>query len=198
MRVFVLTLAMLLVATVAISAVDYTTEFYVAIGDYYDVPYEEVYDISETGLNDEDLAVAYHVADRAKVEVSKVAANRIVGGSWSSIASSYGLNATSFYMVVASNNIKSKTFKPLFEKFSSVAQSNWKNIELTDADIVNLVNLKFVGSHHDYTVFDIMAMRDYGKSFVKINNQARIAKEKLVWKQQMAEIEDNEDSPEGE
>lgn len=192
MRVFVLTLALLLMAAVAVNAVDLTTEFYVAIGDFYDVPYEDVYDLSETGMADEDIAVVYFVADRAKIEASEVAADRKVGGSWSSIANSYGLDATTFYMMVAAK-ITSKTYKPLFEKYSSVPQSNWENVQLTDADIVNLVNLKFVGSHHDYTVFDIMAMRDYGKSFVKINHQARLAKEKILWKQQMAEMEEDEE-----
>lgn len=196
MRVFVSTLALLLLAAVAVSAVDLTTEFYVAIGDFYDVPYENVYDLSETGLADEDIAVVYFVADRAKVEASEVASDRKVGGSWSSIASSYGLDARAFYMIVASD-IASKTYRPVFEKYTSVPQSNWKNVQLTDAEIINLVNLKFVGSHHDYTVFDIMAMRDYGKSFVKINHQARLAKEKILWKQQMAEMEDDE-SPEAE
>ena len=191
MRVFVMTLTMLLMMAVAISATDNTTEFYMALGDYYNVQYEEVYDISETGIADEDLTVAYFIADRAKVDVGEVAADRKIGGSWNSIASSYGLNSSSFYMIMAIQ-FKSRTYKPLFEKFSSVPQSTWKNIELTDLDIVNLVNLKFVGSHHDYTVIDIMAMRDYGKSFVNINNQARVAKEKLIWDQQMAETEDEE------
>ena len=197
MRVIVSTLALLLVATVAVSAVDLTTEFYVAIGDFYDVPYEDVYDLSEAGITDDDLAVVYFVADRAKVEASEVAADRKVGGSWASIASSHGLDSRAFYMMVASE-VTSKAYKPVFGKFSSVPQSDWKNVQLTDSDIISLVNLKFVSSHHDYTAFDIMAMRDYGKSFVKINHQARLAKEKLLWKQQMAETEDDEDSPEDE
>ncbi len=183
---------MILILAAVSSAEDITTEFYVAVGDYFDVPYENVWDMSESGIADEDLTVVYFIADRAKVDANEVARDRLVGGSWSSIASSYGLDASSFYMMVA-GQINSKAYASVFEKYKSSPQSNWNKIDLTDSDIINLVNLRFVGSHHDYTVFDIMAMRDYGKSFVKINHQARVAKDKILWQQQMAEIEDNED-----
>ncbi len=198
MRVFLTILALaLLIIVAASSAADLATEFYMAVGDYFDVPYEDVYDLTEQGLADEDLAVVYFIAQRAKVSAEDVAQERHIGGSWNGIASSYGLDAGSFYMMVA-GQIKSKVYAPLFNKFTGVPQSDWKKLQLTDAEIVNLVNLKFVGSHHDYTVFDIMAMRDYGKSFVRINNQVRQAKEKLLWKQQMAEIEEAEESQNAE
>lgn len=192
MRAFLMILTLALLVTVAtVGATDYATEFYMAIGDYYDVPYEDVDELGEEGIVDEDLAVVYFVAKRARVSPQDIAQERLIGGSWSGIASSYRLDAGTFYMIVA-GNIKSKVYAALLGKFSDVPQSEWSKLHLTDAEIVNLVNLKFVGSHHDYTVFDIMAMRDYGKTFVRINNQARVSKEKLLWKQQVAELEKEE------
>ena len=42
-----------------------------------------------------------------------------------------------------------------------------------------MVNLKLMYSLHDYSVYDIMAMRDYGKSFARINQQVYLAKEEM-------------------
>ena len=55
----------------------------------------------------------------------------------------------------------------------------WKDIELTDSEVVDLVNLKFMYSLHDYSVYEIMAMRDFGKSFLRINQQVELAKQEM-------------------
>jgi hypothetical protein len=64
-------------------------------------------------------------------------------------------------------------------------------MDLTDDDIVNLVNLKFLYRHHDYSVYEIMAMRDIGKNFIRINSQVHAVKAEMIQKQeaQLAEKE---------
>ncbi len=52
-------------------------------------------------------------------------------------------------------------------------QSQWQQIKLTDEEVINLVNLKFISSHYDYSVFTIMEMRDNGFSYREISKKVK-------------------------
>jgi len=60
---------------------------------------------------------------------------------------------------------------------------------ISDDDIVNLVNLKFISSHYDYSAFDIMAMRDNGFSYAEISTKVSAAKEQMINYQKKKERE---------
>ena len=60
---------------------------------------------------------------------------------------------------------------------------------LTDGEIQNLVNLKFIASQNDYNVFEVMAMRDQGTDFVSLARDVREAKE--LWLAQQKSRKDN-------
>lgn len=55
-------------------------------------------------------------------------------------------------------------------------KSEWKKIKLADADIINLVNLRFISNHYGYSADKVIKMRSEGRNFVVINDN--IKKEK--------------------
>ena len=152
------------------SATDLETEYLMAVADYYEVSYEMAYDIYAIGVEIEDVAVTLSVAGKAGADPRNVAATRVKGKSWQSICKKNELGAADFYVMI-NRQFVSKTFSPIFDKFKNTDPKNWNEINLSDSDYCNLINLKFVYSHYDYSVFHVMAMRDYQKTYPKISNK---------------------------
>ena len=57
--------------------------------------------------------------------------------------------------------------------FKNKPRKEWKNINFTDEDIINLVNLRFISDYYGYDPTQIVKMRNEGKGFVAINNIVR-------------------------
>lgn len=163
-------------------------EYYQALADYFIVPVENVAKIQEQGIAHEDLPVLFVISGRAKVPAEDIVGLRLQEKTWAEITTGQNLKPDIFYFIV-SGKIDSKTYAPIFDKFKMTPEQKWELIELSDDDIVNLVNLKVIGSHYDYSVFEIMALRDLGKDFVQINNQVRVLKEEMIKKEKQEEKE---------
>lgn len=179
---FLSVFALLAILSITAIAVDLQADYFNSVAKYFDIKSKEVNRISESGIIDEELPIVFFVAGRANVAPQEVAETRLSGESWMKVCDKYLLGARDLYMIVTSP-VKSITYGPIFEKFSKTPQKKWKTLEFTDDEIVNLVNLKLMSSLHDYSVYDIMAMRDYGKSFLRINQQVTHAKKDIVDKQ---------------
>lgn len=165
-----------------IAAADLRASYYESIGRYYSVTADEVLKISRAGISDEDLPVVFFIADRAKAEPGRIAQAFLGGTSWMDVCRNHSLYASDFYLIV-SGKVTSRNYGPTFAKFKNTPEPEWKEIELTNDEIVNLVNLKLMYSLHDYSVYEIMAMRDYGKTFPTINHQVILAKKEMNEKQ---------------
>jgi hypothetical protein len=158
----------------ATSSVDLGSEYLMHVGDYYGVAYEQVTEIADMGIPHEELPVLFKIAQLAKVAPKQIAKARLEGATWSRIASAHNLDARNFYVMI-SGEIKGKTFLPIFMKYKMTPQSKWNEIALTDQDFVELANLKFLYSHFDYSPYNVMSMREYGKSYQQIARQIRVA-----------------------
>jgi hypothetical protein len=155
-----------------------TDGFNAALSAYFKVSVVEVDAVRSTGLAGDDLAVAFKTAVLIKKTSPDVAKMRVRGDSWSDIAKVRNIDASSFYMIIG-GEFESKTFTPIFDKYRLTPQSQWKNLVLTDDDIINLVNLKFISSYYDYSAFEVMKMRDNGFSYPDISTKVCAAKEEM-------------------
>ncbi len=158
---------------------DVTLEYVMAVGDYYDYDYDYVNNILNSYVSSEELPVVFYVAQSAKVEPEEIAKMRSDKNSWMDIASSYSLSPKVFYVMMA-GKIKNAEFQATFEKYHSVLASQWDKIELTDKEIVNLVNLRFIYKKQGYNPFEVMSMQSYGKSYVTIYHSIGELKEELL------------------
>ncbi len=163
---------------------DYQTEYFVAVGDYFDVAYETVLDVSDAGIIDDELPCIFFVADWAKVSPMEVAEVRAEGTSWHDVNRTFNLSAANFYVMMA-GKIDAKPYQEVFAKYKNTPSSDWNKLVLSDEDYVKLANLRLIYQHHDYNPYSIMKMVEYGKSFACINNQVRIARAEMI-KQEMA------------
>lgn len=151
-------------------------EFYLAVGDYYKAPEKDVVVIHDRGIPDDEIPVVYFIARRANVEPSAIIKLRLGGESWMAISLHYGLAADVYY--VAYKGDPGPPYGKAYGYYHKRPRKEWREIRLADADIVNLVNLRFLSTHYGYSPDEIMKMRSGGENFVKINGKVKAAKGK--------------------
>jgi hypothetical protein len=158
---------------------DYETEYYKAVATHFNVSADTMEALMEMDLEDEDLPVVLFLAGHNKTGPTRIAGLRAKGESWMSIMENRVISPSVFYFILA-GKIESKTFAPIFARYDSIPDKKWHEMSLSDDEIRDIVNLKFIYSYHDYSVFEVMKMRDLGKSYLKINFQVKQKKEEMI------------------
>ena len=142
--------------------------FYLAIGDYYRVPESRVvYVRDHYRLPDEDLPVVFFLASRAHVDPQVIIDLRIRQRmSWLNITLHYGLTPEIYYVPVK------RVGPPYGNAYGHYKKhgKNYKNVRLADADVVNLVNLRFMSEYHGVAAEVVMDRRGKGERFVAMND----------------------------
>lgn len=150
------------------------SSFYLAIGDHYRVPEKELIIVKKKEIPDDELAVVFYLARRANVAPSIIIDLRLGGRTWMEITSHFDLTAEIFYVAIE------KASGPPYGKahgyFKKRHRKEWKSIRLSDPDIINLVNLRFVSEHYGLTPDVVVKMREQGQSFIAINDKVKKAK----------------------
>ena len=158
-------------------------EFDSALKHYFDVSDEQFDAVQEHGLAPEDLAVCFHIARYSKSNPVTLAKVRARGDSWRDIVLGRNGSMDIFYKPIV-GYAASEVYYPILAKFDNTPTDQWRKLELTDDEVVKLVNLRFIASEHDYSIYEVMAQVDEGKSFADINRNIKAAKEVLVAEQE--------------
>ncbi len=144
--------------------------FYLGVSEYYGVPEQDVMFVRERNIPDEDIPVVFFIAQRANVAPAEVCDMRSRGASWMDISLHYGIDPEAYYMPV---DEVSGPYGKAYGYYREKPRAEWKNIRLSDDDVVNFVNLRFVSEHYNHDAHDVMQMRSHGDNFVTIHNRIR-------------------------
>jgi hypothetical protein len=125
-------------------------------------------------IPDDEMPIVFFLANRASVNPDVIVKMRLGGKSWMDITLHYGLTAEVFYVPVKSN--PGPPYGKAYGHFKNRNKADWKSIRLSDTDILNFVNLRFMSNHYGYTPDEVIKLRASGGSFVDIN--AKIKKNK--------------------
>jgi len=145
--------------------------FYLTIGDHYQVEEEEIVVIRKRNIPDEEMPVVFFLAKRAGVSPAVIVKLRLGGKSWMEITADFGLTAEIFYVPVTVD--PGPPYGKAYGHFRNRERAEWGQIWLTDGDIVNFVNLRFISEHYDYSTDEIIRMREKGADFVFINGEVK-------------------------
>ena len=163
-------LAILVAAIPANAQADEREDIYFSdIAGYFQDSTSVLQEIVTEEIDLEDVPVIFRVSQETGASPQQITQLRLQGDSWTDIMRTRGMTPGTLYFVVAAD-FDSKTYTPLFAKYDA-PQAEWSAIALTDDDVVNLVNLRFIYRRHGYSIFEVMAMRDLGKGFPAINQQ---------------------------
>jgi len=142
--------------------------FNLSIGEYYRVPEREVIVVRERGFRDEELPVIFFISSRARVAPRVVIDLRSRGWSWMDITLHFGLSPAIYYVPIKEGRV-GPPYGKAYGYYKKHPRHDGKRIPLTDDDVVNLVNLRFISEHHGYPPEAVMKMRAEGRNFVAIN-----------------------------
>ena len=142
--------------------------FYLAVGDYYRVPESRVvYVRDHYRFPDEELPVVFFLASRAHVDPQVIIDLRIRQRmSWLNITLHYGLTPEIYYVPVK------RVGPPYGNAYGHYKKhgKDYKKVRLADADVVNLVNLRFMSEYYGVAAEVVMDQRGKGEKFVVIND----------------------------
>jgi len=141
--------------------------FYLSLGSYYKVPQQQVMVIRQRQIPDEQIPVVLFIAQRAHVEPQEVIELRDEGFSWMDVALRFGIGPEAFY--VSANNVNNSPYARPYGYYHRYDQRKWRHIRLTDDDIINYVNLRFLSENYHRTPDEVIRLRGQGRSFTEIN-----------------------------
>ena len=147
------------------------SNFYASIGDYYHVPPAQVTLFHQRRIPDEELPVAFFIAQRAHVPPAAVADFRLTGRSWADVAFHFGVGSDAFYVPLRTYMGTPYERAALF--YSRHPRAQWARFRLRDAEIVNFVNLRFAADRYHASPDEVAGWRAKGKSFVAIHEGYR-------------------------
>jgi hypothetical protein len=153
--------------------------FYLALGEYYRVPPRQMVEIRDRyRFPDEELPVVYFLAARAHVDPSVVINLRIGKMSWLDITFRYGLTPDIFFVPISAERI-GPPYGNAYGYYRKYGRTkDWKKIVLSDREVVDLVNLRFMSEHYKMSPDAVIAMRGRESRFVFINDDIRQGKNK--------------------
>ena len=148
--------------------------FYVAVGDYYNVPDRTLVVVRDRNIPDNEVPVVFFLAQQARVSPDVIINLRLGGSSWMDITLRYGLGPQIFYVPLTVD--PGPPYGKAYGYYKKRPRSKWGEIRLGDSEVVILVNLKFISSHYGYSPDQVVKMRSGGKNFVSINSEIKKSK----------------------
>jgi hypothetical protein len=158
-------------AQTAFSVSAHIGDFHVAVANYYHVPEREVIVIRERRIPDDEIPVALFIAREASVPWGRVVEMRLRGDSWWNISVRLGLAPDVYYVPVAVT--PGPPYGRALGHYKKKHRKEWRTIVLTDADIVNLVELRFLTEHYRVAPERVIELRGSNRDFVMVHADLR-------------------------
>ena len=134
------------------------SDFLRAAAEYFNVAPREAVVLSQWGLRPAEVPVVLFVAGRAGVSPDVIVAQRERGRPWRSIGEGLGVHASDLYVRQSDG---AGFLRSAYEQFESLPPARWGEVELTDADVVGLVNVRFLSRYFEVTPGE--AIRAFGR-----------------------------------
>lgn len=138
--------------------------FSFSVGEYYRVPQHEIV-VVQKRLPKNDMSVAYFLSRRALKSIDYITALRMRGESWWDISINLGLNPHNIYVVQTQ-----KRYGPPYGKAYG-HDKHREDYRLSDDDIAELVNVKFLSNYHGVSADEIIEQRRRGERFINIDQR---------------------------
>jgi len=160
--------------------------FYLSIGEHYKAPETEIIIVRKYNIPDDEMPVVFFISRHGDVEAGLVVKLRSEGKSWFEISAHFGLSPEVYY--VSFERDPGPPYGKAWGHYKNKKRGEWQSIHLSDADVVNFVNIKFMSERYGYTPDEIVKMRDKKQGFVNLN--AKVKKHKHD-KQRKAKLQAN-------
>lgn len=143
--------------------------FHFSVGDHYGVAEHDVAAVRERIIDDEELPVVFFLSGWARVHPDIIIGHRMRGLSWMEITRHYRISPRIFYMPLKRGHVRPD--QPYGHAYGGRVRKDWNKIVLSDREIVDQVNLKYMSVRYNYPPERIVRLRGEGKRFPAIYDQ---------------------------
>src|SRR5271163_1935990 len=133
--------------------------FHLAIGDYYHAPPAQLTVFQQRHIPDEEMPVVMFVSQRVHVAPGVIVDLRASGVPWVEIFRRYRLSPRVLYV-------------PIHVGWAGTPYAGFygyyrgdRRVRLVDADIVNMVNLRFASEYYHRTPEEVIRLRASGRDY---------------------------------
>ncbi len=144
-----------------------TDSYYAGLENYFRLTKSDLADNLGHGAAEEEVPVALFIARRTGLDPDSVWSVHDSGLTWMQVAWHFKLNPWIFYTPLPQKTVE----KTPYEKAYGLYFSRKDKVNLSDADLVNLVNLKFISEQYNCPPEEVVRSRADGKSFREINDR---------------------------
>ncbi|MDA8089493.1 MAG: hypothetical protein M0Z61_04645 [Nitrospiraceae bacterium] len=137
------------------------SNFFLSAGDYYQAPPREVV-VVQREVPEDEAPVVFYLARRAHCSPDRIVRMRRRGFTWWRITMALRLNPNIYYVPVDEERIG-----PPYGRAYGFYRHHGPRY-LSDPDIVNMVNLRFMSSYYGVPPREIIERRERGESFAVI------------------------------
>ncbi len=137
-----------------------------AVALHFEVPLEEVQVLADWGLPMEEVPVVLLMAERSGVASDAIIALRRGGASWMSLAQRYGLDAGTFHISLTADEA-GDLLGAVRDRFQSAPPGQWAGIQLSDSEVVALVNVRILSRELGVSAGRVVEARTASDDFVQ-------------------------------
>jgi hypothetical protein len=139
--------------------------FFRAVAGYFQVSLEEVTVLRGWDLVPDEIPVVLFLADRAGVSPDALAGLRRGGGSWWEVAQRFDLGPQTFHLTLPDGEDLGILAR-VYGEYLAQPPATWGSIELTDDEVVALVNLRVLSEHVGVPPLRVLRSREAAGSFM--------------------------------
>ncbi len=150
----------------AASSISTSDAYLRAVAQHFQLPLDEVRVLADWNLPLEEVPVVLYVAQRTGVSPDALIAIRRAGTSWMDVARRYGLDAGIFHTPMESGEA-GELLGDARARFQGVPQSQWSQIQLSDREVIALVNVRFLSRELGTGVGQVVEARSRSRDFVE-------------------------------
>ena len=136
-----------------------------AVAEHYGTPQREVAVLAQWQLDMAEIPVVLFVADRAGVSPDLVISQRRRGEGWMAIAGGYSVHAGDFHIPIDGDP---GSLAGAYERFAGRPAAEWHEVTLSDAEVVTLVNVRFLSRQLRLRPDEVVAELDAGEGVAAV------------------------------
>lgn len=142
-------------------------DYYRAVASFFNLPATEIAILSDWEMPADEIPVVLFMARRAGVSPEALVALRDSGQGWAALASRYRVPASAFHVPVR-DDAPTGRLERAYGLFRSTPVADWGAIELSDGDIVALVNVRVISQSLRLPAERVLAETSGSASFVEL------------------------------
>jgi hypothetical protein len=139
--------------------------YFRAVGKYFKVPPEEVVIVADWEVEADEVPVALFLSSRAGVAPDALVGLRRSGRPWREVARQFGVGVRAFHVPLPVD-AELGMLARAYTEFRSRHSREWDQIELTDAEVVALVNLRVLSEQVGVPPVRVLRSCEQAGSFV--------------------------------